>query len=198
MTFWTAPLWDNIMNFENDKKTFLEKLDKSKKGSVDEKLVHLLSVINSKDNYYTTSSCSGRVYFWRGTGRKNETEWLKVSHDLIDDNFFEMDKRFETGIIWLRMEPMILHVCCKDLQTANNLLEKVRTIFKKSCILSASNKIIVEIRGSEFIEMPFMKEGQKLFDGEASFLTQLVNQKLQNTWKKTDILKDIIPNTTKK
>lgn len=180
------------MGFENDKKTFLSKLDKSKKGSIDKRLVPLLAVINAKDNYYTTSSCSGRVYLWQGSGKKNETEWLRVSHDLINDDFFSIDKNFETGIIWLRMEPMILHVCCQDLQEASNLVEKARTIFKKSCILGASSKIIVEIRGSEFVEMPYAQNEKLLFNGDLSILTMLVNQKLKATWEKTDRLRSLI------
>ncbi|MEK6845980.1 MAG: hypothetical protein AABY26_04420, partial [Nanoarchaeota archaeon] len=107
--------------FLNNKKTFLAKLDKSKKGEVDEKIIPLLNIINSKEDYYTTSSCSGRVYLWRGSEKKNEMEWLNVSHELIDENFFEL-KNYD-GLIWMRLEDMILHVCCTDLESANKLLE---------------------------------------------------------------------------
>ncbi len=145
-----------------------------------------MDVINAKDNYYTTSSCSGRVYFWQGSGKKNETEWLKVSHDLIAKEFFDMK---ETGLIWLRFEPMILHVCCINLDTANALLDKARNIYKKSCIISASNKIIVEIRGSEFLEMPFLQEGKQLFSGDLDWLLDFINQKLKKNWSNLGKLK---------
>ena len=105
---------------------------------------------------------------WKGTGKKSETQWLKVSHDLIDENFFEGDETKD--VIWLRLEGMILHVACRDLDAANILLEKARKFYKKSGILSASNKIIVEVRGSEFIEMPLYKEGQLLFSGDLKWL----------------------------
>lgn len=173
-------------NFPNNKKTFLAKLDKSKKGDIDEKIIPLLKIINSKEDYYTTSSCSGRVYLWRGFGKKNETEWLKVSHELIGDDFFEL-KNYD-GLIWMRVEDMILHVCCRDLESANKLLEQCRYIYKKSCILSASNKLIVEIRGSEFIEMPLFRDGQLLFNGEMEWLVGLVNYKLKRMWEKNEKL----------
>ncbi len=169
-------------NFLNNKKTFLAKLDKSKKGEVDEKIIPLLNIINSKEDYYTTSSCSGRVYLWRGNEKKNEMEWLKVSHELIEEDFFEL-KNYD-GLIWLRLEDMILHVCCRDLDGANKLLESCRRIYKKSCILSASNKIIVEIRGSEFVEMPLFRDGQLLFSGEIEWLVGLVNYRLKRVWEK--------------
>ncbi len=177
-------------NFANNKKTFLAKLDKSKKGNIDEKIIPLLETINALPDNYTTSSCSGRVYLWRGSGKKNETEWLKVSHELIDDNFFEL-KNYD-GLIWLRLEDMILHVCCRNLDGANKLLEQCQRIYKKSGILSASNKIIVEIRGSEFVEMPLFLDGQLLFSGEMEWLVGLINSKIKKVWERMGKLERII------
>lgn len=196
------------MTFDNEKKTYLAKTDKSKKGEIDEKIIPLLDLINAHPDYYTTSSCSGRVYLWRGSGKKNETEWLKVSHDLIDEHFLDKNLLDKSGlskksqsphflgdekdVVWLRLEGMILHVACRDLMAANKLIDKVRVVYKKSCILSASNKIIVEIRGSEFLEMPLYEvdgeddeNGQYndniklLFSGEMGWLVELINQKME-------------------
>ena len=50
------------MAFDNEKKTYLPKADKSKKGDLDTKIIPLLNKFNSLPDYYTTSSCSGRVY----------------------------------------------------------------------------------------------------------------------------------------
>jgi tRNA wybutosine-synthesizing protein 3 len=171
-------------NFLNNKKTFLSKLDKSKKGDIDEKVIPLLKIINSKDNYYTTSSCSGRIYLWSGSGKKNECHWLKVSHELIDEKFFEL--KDTSGLVWLRLEDIILHICCKDLDSANKLLELSRRIYKKSCILSASNKVIVEIHGSEFIEMSLYKDGKLLFSGEIEWLVGLVNSRMKKIWERME------------
>ncbi len=168
------------MPFTNEKKMYLSKQDKSKKGDIDEKVIPLLKKINAHDNYYTTSSCSGRVYLWTGTGKKNETQWLKVSHDLIDTHFFDIQPM--PGVVWLRVESFILHVVCKDLDAAKALLEKAHLIYKKSCILSASNKILVEIRGSEIIEMPLYIDGSLIFTGDLSFLAKLANTKIKKTW----------------
>jgi len=172
------------MTFTNQKKTYLAKLDKSKKGGIDEKVISLLETINALPDYYTTSSCSGRTYLWKGTGKKSETQWLKVSHDLIDEKFFGSDEKI--GVVWLRLEAVILHIACKDLEAAHALLEKARKFYKKSCILSASSKIIVEVRGSEFIEMPLYKDGALLFSGEFSWLQDLLNSKLEKMWNDTE------------
>lgn len=52
------------MDFKNVKKQVLESADLSKKGSVDEFIVDLVSYINSQDDYVTTSSCSGRAILY--------------------------------------------------------------------------------------------------------------------------------------
>ncbi len=167
------------MRFQNDKKTFLEKLDKSKKGEVDEKVIPLVNIINNKEDYYTTSSCSGRAYLWSGTGKKNQTEWIKVSHDLIDEDFFEVDVKDKGELVWLRVEGFIMHIACRNLEATNRLLEIARRVFKKSCLLSASSKFIVEVRGSEFIEMPLYHDGKILFSGEVKWLQGIVNEKFR-------------------
>ena len=179
-----------LQNFVNDKKTFLAKLDKSKKGDLDERIISLINLINQKPNYYTTSSCSGRVYLWTGSGKKNETNWLRVSHDLIDEQFLQSANT--PNLIWLRFEPFIMHICCKDLDTANEFLEQARKIHKKSCLLSISNKIILEIRGSEFIEMPLYENNQLLLNKDLTWLKALINKKMQQMWQTTNKFQEMI------
>lgn|SRR3989338_5029477 len=174
------------MTFENEKKTFLAKLDKSKKGDIDTRAIPLITTINAKKDFYTTSSCSGRVYLWQGTGKKNETQWLSVSHDPIDPSFFQSK---EPGLIWLRYEAFIMHVACRDLAKANQLLQIARTIYKKSSILSASNKIIVELHASQFIEMPLYQNHELLFSGNLQWLTDIINTKLQENWQQIELLR---------
>ena len=171
------------MTFENQKKTFLEKLDRSKKGSIDQKAKKIIQAINECTDYYTTSSCSGRVYFWKGNGKKNETKWIRVSHDIVNKDFFYLDGI--SGMVWFRLEGFIIHIACRDIKAANTLLSMAKEIYKKSCILSASNKIIVEIRGGEFLEMPFYKDSNLLFSGDINWLTQFVNDKFETIWKNT-------------
>lgn len=47
--------------FSAQKKVAFSGQDLSRKGSVDEPIVELVDFINSLDNYFTTSSCSGRI-----------------------------------------------------------------------------------------------------------------------------------------
>ena len=174
------------MIFVNQKNIALSKIDKSKKGSIDTHAISIIEIINSLENYYTTSSCSGRIYFWQGDGKKCNTEWMKVSHELITQDFFNIQPQ---GTLWLRMEPFIIHIACKDIDSANTLLQTARNIFKKSSILSINKKIILEIQGSDKVDMPFYEEGKLVYAGNQEVLMNLLNNKLQNSWEKMELLR---------
>ena len=69
--------------FKQRKKDVLFKDDKSFKKSWDEKIVKLCEKINSLENYYTTSSCSGRIVLMVNQDKKDRDLFVKVYHDLI-------------------------------------------------------------------------------------------------------------------
>jgi tRNA wybutosine-synthesizing protein 3 len=65
-----------------------EKRDKSPKGFIDAPILDLMHVINQHQDYYTTSSCSGRVAIYCPSMQDDKTTtkggiWLYVSHDPI-------------------------------------------------------------------------------------------------------------------
>ena len=52
---------EGLLQFSSHKARALEKVDLSRKGSVDEAIMPMVKLLNSTDEYYTTSSCSGRI-----------------------------------------------------------------------------------------------------------------------------------------
>jgi len=48
--------------FLKQKLSCQSKMDLSRKGAVDEPIVELIAFINQSSSYFTTSSCSGRIY----------------------------------------------------------------------------------------------------------------------------------------
>jgi len=50
--------------FRKQKFACLSKIDLSKKGSIDEAVADVVVFINHLDQYFTTSSCSGRIYIY--------------------------------------------------------------------------------------------------------------------------------------
>ena len=51
--------------FDKQKESALSGIDLSRKGSVDSSIVELVEFINKQNNYFTTSSCSGRIILFQ-------------------------------------------------------------------------------------------------------------------------------------
>lgn len=81
-----------VQGFEHRKQTFLAKCDKSSAGEIDEKAREICAELNARPAFFTTSSCSGRAFIWRGDGVKSTecfSRW-RVAHDLVDAGYFDL------------------------------------------------------------------------------------------------------------
>lgn len=184
------------MEFSRRKKDVLSRKDKSSIGEWDEKMKALCLRINKKSNYYTTSSCSGRVVLMIDSEKKQQGLFLKVYHDLII--FKEMKKALVEisykGIVKFKQEPCILHIACKSLEDAVVLLNKARKAgWKKSGILSASGRFIVELNGTERLEFLIKDEENVLVDDKFLKLhIKKSNENLKKCWEKIKKLEKLI------
>jgi len=183
------------MNFKKEKNDFLTKKDKSRKGSIDNKIKKLVDKINSLNEFYTTSSCSGRVLILAisQSNKKNEVKYLFRSHKKI--KFSEINKIINKILlkeeVWFKVQPVIMHIASTNINNAIKLLNIARDIgFRRSGIISIrKNKITLELVSTEIIETIISKNGKLLIDED--YLKVLViegNGKLEKTWKKIDRL----------
>ena len=183
-------------NFAKEKSDFLKKKDKSRKGYIDKDAVKIVDCINSKSDYYTTSSCAGRIVLLEMKSRKkNDCGWIFSKHDKV--NFNEINNALkhnnqktrelplnasdkeDTSLgssaknpIWFKQQPIILHVACRSLDAAKRLLEAARKMFKHSGILSITDrKTTIEIIGSEKIDTII---ADRDFIADEKYIKQLV------------------------
>ncbi|XP_061694270.1 tRNA wybutosine-synthesizing protein 3 homolog isoform X3 [Syngnathoides biaculeatus] len=136
--------------FSEFKKRRLNKIDLSKKGNVDEDIVHLVDLLNTCEQYFTTSSCSGRITVIDGAPescvvQKRNLVLLFVSHKecKFDDVMSALVSSCGNAV--LKFEPFILHLQCRTLGDAQLMLSAaVQSGFRNSgLILSKAGKIIV-------------------------------------------------------
>lgn len=177
------------MDFDKNKADILSREDKSKKGDVDDNIKELVDTINSLDNYFTTSSCAGRILIIKKSVRKkNDAEWLYTNHDMA--TFEEINKAVKnlpTGDTWFKQDPMILHIACRDLQSSRKILGKAREIgIKRSGIISLGRRIVVEIISTDNIETLLSRDGKLLF--EESYLRILIEEANSNILKNKDMI----------
>jgi tRNA wybutosine-synthesizing protein 3 len=96
-----------------------------------------------------------------------------------------------------KQEQPILHVCCKTLENAEELLKKAQSSgFKHSGIISlasSGSRVVVEIIGSEQLSLPIFSEGKILVNDD--FLKVLLkesNNRLEKGWRKIEKLEKVI------
>lgn len=77
-------------NFTKRKQDILSKIDKSSKQSWDKRIVPLCIRINNLEDFYTTSSCSGRIVIMVDQPKKEFNLFLRSYHELI--TFKELKK----------------------------------------------------------------------------------------------------------
>ena len=186
--------------FVKEKSDFLKKKDKSKKGSVDEDIRRIVNTINSKKDYYTTSSCAGRIVLLEmKSKKKNECNWILTKHNKIKYNeIFTALKNYNknkkiNNQIWFKQQPLILHIACRNLDTAKKLLNATRKIFRRAGIIGITNrKVMIEIIGDERIETVI---ADKNFVADNNYIKQLVkyaNENFEENKKKSEKFLKII------
>ncbi len=177
--------------FDQSKETHLFKLnnlDKSKKGSVDVLMKPIINTINKKKDYFTTSSCSGRIIILKPADIKKDVEWLFVSHELVD---YERIKPFIKQGLLFKLEGFILHVACRSVDSAIKLLNITKRLgLKRSGIVSVSDKyFLIEIISTEQLHVPL---SESLTENYIKLIIDIANNKLKKTHEKIIKLKNSI------
>jgi len=176
----------------------LDNQDKSKKGEVDELVISLIDKINSFEDYFTTSSCSGRIMIIKPSKVKKDVEWLFSSHNKVEPEL--LIKKIHDFVnkskepLWFKIEGFILHIACRDMESADKLLKLVKKIgLKRSGIVSTSHKIMVEIISSEILETPISKNNELMVeDNYLTFIIEEANAKLKRTHNRIKKLEEAI------
>ncbi|MDA3836120.1 MAG: tRNA wybutosine-synthesizing 3 family protein [Nanoarchaeota archaeon] len=180
-------------SFNQRKESILSKEDKAAKGSWDSRVVGLCNKLNASEDYYTTSSCSGKAVIMEEKVGKDGSYYLWSSHDEIGfDELKEavgqltVDGKLLTGIVKFKSEAPIIFVVCRDIESAKELFGKcVKCGFKETGIKITKKLIGVEIRSGEKVEFPLMNDGELLLlDEFLRVLVEEVNRKRMVGWDK--------------
>jgi tRNA wybutosine-synthesizing protein 3 len=158
---------DKISNkeFLQSKKNALCKLNTAEfEKKVDNGILPLLHSLNSINQYYTTSSCAGRIVLLElpSIGDKKNATFLGKWHRQINqEELSRVAKKAKKGWIWFLAQSPILHVGAKTLHDADDLVKHAISCgFKNTGIRSISKKIIIEICSTERLDLPIGRNGQ--------------------------------------
>lgn len=148
-----------------------EKPDFSPKGDIDVLCMPIIDLINSHQDMVTTSSCSGRIsIFVEGTklhkgqvktgGKGEGGRWLFVTHnsqdvpnwmDKIDVDNIKVSEvstnllNEDTRFVLYKFEPFILHVKCRDFNTASRLFNTAMACGFRESGIGSNNLVAIRI-----------------------------------------------------
>jgi tRNA wybutosine-synthesizing protein 3 len=115
-----------MARFDTEKNNVMEQFNQSlDKQLIDSRVIPVLNIINSHEDYYSTSSCSGRVFLLAlpSPGAKKEsiilTKWHEVfSQVQLDDGIIKWKKH---RYLFLLAQAAIFHVIVRNLSSALHL-----------------------------------------------------------------------------
>ncbi len=158
------------------------------KGSVDKQLVSLYKKIIKSRDYFTSSGCSGRIMLLgvEEEGKKNKAYFHAKWHRTVKpaEVWGALNKK-STGMLWFKLESLILHIGCAGLEHAQEVLSAMGEagIKRGGIMVAKSGKYIVEMVGTQEMNVP-VKEGNRVIVDKA-YLEKLVgnaNRKLRRNY----------------
>jgi len=177
-------------DFIENKKLAIEKLNEAKKqDKVDKDIIPILDIINSFDEYYTSSSCYGRIVLLElpAIGDKKNAKFLGKWHRKITKkDFLDALKRSSKGQIWFLAQAPIIHLFSKDLDSGDKIVKKaVSCGFKNSGFRSIKKNIVIEITSTERLDCPIGLDGRFYVDDRhISVLLDSANEVINRSSKK--------------
>ena len=186
---------NDIFLFGKEKQ--LGKKDKSNIGSWDKPIVKLCNKINKNKNYYTTSSCSGRIVLLKYSESKIKDAFIFRSHSKV--TFSELLKVIESidyvGLIEFQQTTCILHVACKNINDAFLLVKKAKDAgWKRSGVMNmGKERCMVELHSTESISLPIINNKKLIVSEEyLQLLVDISNKKLMRAWEKIKRLEKLV------
>ncbi|KAM5322492.1 tRNA wybutosine-synthesizing protein 3 homolog isoform 1-T1 [Glossophaga mutica] len=185
---------DRSAEFKRWKAQCLSKADLSLKGSVDEDVAEIVQLLNGQEQFFTTSSCSGRIILLDGSINGSEVQkqnrcWLLVTHKpcIKDDVIIALKN--SNGDAVLKFEPLVLHIQCRQLQDAQILHSvAIDSGFRNSGItVGKRGKTMLAVRSTHGLEVPLSHKGKLMVTEDyIDFLLKIANQKMEENKKRIE------------
>jgi len=162
---------DNKKEYKDGKKNALELLKKAcDMKKVDDEILPILHLINASCNYYTSSSCAGRIVVLEipQIGDKKGAVFLGKWHRTIKPDVIKSAaEKANRGLLWLLAQSPILHIVSDTLENADIMVKAaIACGFKNSGFKSLGKKIVIEICSTERLDAPVGRDRDLFCDDE--------------------------------
>lgn len=154
-------------------------------GKADKQMISLCKFVSKTKNYFTSSSCSGRILLLaldKGEKKKTSAFHRKWHRKVKFKEVHEALNEKTSYSVWLKQEAFILHIGAGDLKHA----EKILSVMTKSgikrggIIVAKPGKFIVELQGTQGLAVPVKIENEILVNDEyLKKLIEIANEKFE-------------------
>ncbi len=186
---------------ERHKKSFF---DAVKKRKADKQMISLCRYISKTKNFFTSSSCAGRIVLLdtEKSGGKKEAAFHDKWHRKISlkELIKGINKKQKEEELWFKLDPFILHLGTNSLENAKKILEATKKagIRRAGIMVAKEGKFIVELIGSQAMAFPVKIKNKVLVEEE--YLKRIVkkaNQKLEKNYFQLKEFEKIVKKTLK-
>ncbi len=169
--------------------------DAKSENLVDTAVIPLIDYINSLRNFYTTSSCSGRISVFCNLITKLDSFAIKKWHrkvtfdEVMDVINSTINSCSCSGSVWIRQEPSIFHIVSKDLVGAAKILDiALNSGYKYSGLqVLKEGRYLVEVLSTERVDAPIVKNGELIVSGDyIKLLTDISCEKFEKSREKLE------------
>ncbi len=189
----------NKNRFEMIKAHNSEQLEEAiAEGKADQKMIKLCRFVNSTKNFFTSSSCAGRIALLsvKSIGKKQpkafHRKWhRKVALKEVVEGLGEKAREKE---LWFKLDPFILHIGTNNLENARRILKCMRLagIKRGGIMLAKQEKFLVELQGTHTMSLPIKNEGTVLVEkGYLSFIVKQANEKLVENYERLRLFEKV-------
>ena len=157
-------------------------------GKVDNEFIPLCDYIEKTKEYFTTSSCAGRITLVGLDKEENKKEsafhrkWhRKVKLGEVKEGI----DSFNGKILWFKQEPLIFHIGTGTIDNARKILAvcEMAGIKRAGIKVAKEGKFIIEMVGTHNITTP-VKDGEiKISDDYLAYLVEKANEKYDKNFE---------------
>ena len=168
-------------------------------GKMDIQMVPLCEFVAKTKGYYTSSCCSGRIILLEKRGkRKIDTFFHRKWHrEITEGELIEGFDESTKGEVWLRIDPFILHIGCKNLEDCSKILAAMKAagVKRGGIIVADEEKFMVELQGTDSMSLLIKKGEKKLVSEEyLQEIVPLANNMLRQNYARLTKLENAFRN----
>ncbi len=181
---------------ERHKKTFFTAVKEKK---ADKQMISLCNYITKTKNYFTSSSCAGRIVLLDlgKDGNKREAAFHSKWHRKIKIRELKkaLEKKQKEEELWFKMDSFILHLGTNSMENAKKILNATKEtgIRRAGIMVAEEGKFIIELIGTQSMAFPVKIKEKVLVDEK--YLNKAIekaNQKLEKNYNQLKKFEKIV------